>query len=75
MMLIKDTRNLVIRQSLALAAVLVFGCNAEQGAPDVAPKVAPTTRSLEDIKNDVKPPVVVGPSAAPATSAPAPKKE
>lgn len=61
---------------LTLGALLVVanGCDSEQAGTTTKPAASSPTRAIEDIKNDVKPPVVIKPDAAPARgTAPAPR--
>jgi hypothetical protein len=68
---------------LGIALTVASGCDSGQtttpatpNAPTVEPKVAPSSGAVDDLKKDVKPPVVVKPSSPPATdSVPAPKHE
>jgi hypothetical protein len=68
---------------LGIALTVASGCESGQtttpatpNAPTVEPKVAPSTGAVDDLKKDVKPPVVVKPDSPRATDgAPAPKHE
>ena len=78
----------IIRRALALTAMgivitSVSGCDSDQTAtpvtpnsPTIEPKLSPPKGAVEDLKKDIKPPVVVKPDSAPVTGdAPAPKHE
>jgi hypothetical protein len=65
---------------LGMALTLTSGCGSDQttttatpNAPTIEPKVSPSNGAVEDLKKDVKPPVVVKPSTPP--DPPAPKHE
>jgi hypothetical protein len=65
---------------LGMALTVASGCGSDQttttatpNAPTVEPKVAPSKDDVEDLKKDVKPPVVIKPSTTP--DPPAPKHE
>ena len=68
---------------LGMALTVASGCESDQtttpatpNAPTVEPKVSPSNGAVEDLKKDIKPPVVVKPSTPPVTDgAPAPKRE
>jgi len=60
---------------LGAALALAAGCNAEQPTFRTEPGSVPATRVIEDLKKDLKPPVVVKPNVAPGTVPPAPKTE
>ena len=74
------TITIAIRHKLALfglgaALVLAAGCDAEQTTFRTEPGSEPATRVFEDLKKDLKPPVVIKPDVAPGTLPPAPKTE
>lgn len=63
----------------ALGTVLVCGsgCDTDHAPVAITPKVAPDARAVEDLKKDIKPPVVIKPGGpvAPDGVPAAPKRE
>jgi hypothetical protein len=62
---------------LGAALVAATGCNGEQSAIKIEPDTTSTKRTLEDVKKDLKPPVIITPNAPPITDTipAAPKRE
>jgi hypothetical protein len=77
MTLIFGIRTWFVRLSLAIGLIVAVGCNAERPTSNSEPDSARTARPFEGLEKDLKPPVIVKPSAPPATDAvpPAPKRE
>ena len=69
--------------AIGLAVVAAPGCEGDRatsalspGAPTIQPKVSPSKGAVEDLKKDLRPPVVVKPNTAPSVETiPAPKHE
>ena len=68
-------RHKLARFGLGAVLVLEAGCNAEQPPFRTKPGGVPATGAFEDLKKDVKPPVVIKPNVAPDTVPPSPKTE
>jgi hypothetical protein len=71
------TTTTVIRHKLALfglaaGLVLVAGCDAGQPTLKTEPGGVPAARAIEDLKKDLKPPVVIKPDITPGTVSPPP---
>ncbi len=63
--------------TLGTALVCGSGCDTDHAHVAIEPKVIPGTRPVEDLKRDLKPPVVIkpgGPTAADTVAA-VPKRE
>ena len=54
---------------LAAALAGVTGCSGEQPTTSIEPDTASAKRTVEDLKKDLKPPVIIKPSVPPATNA------
>lgn len=85
MKVIFGIRQLVVLLGLGIALLGASGCEGDHstvtmgpdGSAKVEPKYSPPKQSVEDLKKDVKPPVVVKPSvsAGDATIPASPKRE
>jgi hypothetical protein len=58
---------------LAAALVLAAGCDTEQPTLRTEPAGVPASRAIEDLKKDLKPPVVIKPSITPGPVSPPPE--
>jgi hypothetical protein len=56
-------------RSPSAASIAAYGCQGEQAQINVEPRVTPSAGPLEDLKNDLKPPVVIKPDVTPTTGA------
>lgn len=68
--------NLLPLAAIGLTLAVAPGCESEQPTAKIEPRVSVPAGPVEDLKKDVKPPVVVKPSTPAAPNAvPAPKDE
>jgi hypothetical protein len=70
MKVIFSIRTWFLHFSLAATSVITVGCNADQSVPNSdGTRGAPSARPIEDLEKDLRPPVIIKPSAPPAADA------
>ena len=62
-------RDGFVNVGFGAALILAAGCYAEPSTPQSEPKAPPASRAIEDLKKDLKPPVVIKPNVPPTTDA------